>query len=146
MACPLKQKLSKINLLHTGYSILSLSYLSFYKWKDVVHWTLQVKDELLQVYIFTSEPGQMLFMDSPLEYSFGYELWIWYSLFPLLSFKYEWMEIWNVNSHKCQRYVLAWLRLWSSILGYAKLDVPCGTDNQRTKYIFKFFCKSAELG
>ena len=69
----------------TVYSILSLSYLSFYKWQDVLHWTLQVKDELLQVYIFTSEPGQMLFMDSPLEYSFGYELWIWYIFTFLLT-------------------------------------------------------------
>ena len=71
----------------TGYSILSLSYLSSYKWKDVLHWTLQVKNELLQVYVFTSEPGQMLFMDSPLEYSFGYELWIWYIFtFPFTIF------------------------------------------------------------
>ena len=42
-----------------------------------------------------------------------------YSLFPLLSFKYEWIETWNVNSHKCQRYVpyLAWnmlLYFWCS--------------------------------
>ena len=82
----------------TGYSILSLSYLSSYKWKDVLHWTLQVKNELLQVYVFTSEPGQMLFMDSPwsivLAMNCGSGT---YSLFPLLSFKYEWIEIWNVN-------------------------------------------------
>ena len=39
-------------------------------------------------------------------------------------------------------YLLTWLRLWSIILGYTKLDVPCGTDNQGMKH---FFCK-VELG
>ena len=33
----------------------------------------------------------------------------------------------------------------TSVLGYTKLDVPCNTDNQRTKH-FVLFCKSAELG
>ena len=45
----------------------------------------------------------------------------------------------------CGNCIVTWLRLWSIILRYTKLDVPCGTDNQRTKHFIYFF-KSAELG
>ena len=40
-------------------------------------------------------------------------------------------EIFNLQSKS-----VTWLRLWSIILGCTKLDVPCGTDNQRTKRFF----------
>ena len=51
----------------------------------------------------------------------------------------------RIENRDKSQYILTELRLWSIILGYTKLDVPCGTDNQRTKY-FIFFCKSMELG
>ena len=46
---------------------------------------------------------------------------------------------WFFESHS----VITWLRL-CIILAYTKLDVACGTDNQRTKH-FVCFWKSAEL-
>ena len=66
----------------------------------------------------------------------------------VLQSTFKALETCNGGSPKSLRIVqymhLTWRRLWCIILGYTKLDVPFGTDNQRTKH-FIFFCKSAKL-
>ena len=42
---------------------------------------------------------------------------------------------WAYGAVSSSEFGLTWLQLWSIILGYPKLDVKCGADNQRTTFV-----------
>ena len=117
--CVLKQKLSKIYLLrNTLFSVSLIShftsdrtyYIGLCKWKMNFYKCIYLQVNQGKCCLWIPLWSIVLAMNC------GSGT---YSLFPLLSFKYEWIETWNVNSHECQRYVpyLAWnmlLYFWCS--------------------------------
>ena len=70
-------------------------------------------------------------------------------LFPMcLALWHHWLSTVYVLNFSCYkrrpRMIFSMMKTnMTLVLGYTKLDIPCGTDNHRTKH---FFCKFAELG
>ena len=58
-------------------------------------------------------------------------LFFFFSSFHTWGFA-SWWAYGAVSSSECG---LIWLWFWSIILGYPKLDVKCGADNQRTTFV-----------